>query len=83
MGQVEEEEEEGNEEIPCPTMLRLSFTFDPAIAGQACVKVAIILHLLAPSGALIVIMVYYISAAAATFSDFEHSSLSIRLQVSL
>ena len=38
--------------------------------------------LLAPSGALIVMMVYYISAAAATFSDFEHSSLSIMLQVS-
>ena len=41
--------------------------------------------LLAPSEALIVMMVYYISAAAAaaTFSDFEHSSHSIMLQVSL
>ena len=36
-------------------------------------------YLLAPSGALVVMMVYYISKA--TFSDFEHSSLSIMLQV--
>ena len=43
LGQEEEEEEEGDEEIPCPTMLlRLSFTFVPDIAGQACVRVRII-----------------------------------------
>ena len=40
--------------------------------------------LLAPTGALVLMMVYYISAAAAaTFSDFEHLCLSILLQVSL
>ena len=38
--------------------------------------------LLAPTGALVLMMVYYISAAA-TFSDFEHLCLSILLQVSL
>ena len=38
---------------------------------------------LAPTGALVLMMVYYISAAAATFSDFEHLCLSILLQVSL
>ena len=40
--------------------------------------------LLAPTGALVLMMVYDISAAAAaTFSDFEHLCLSILLQVSL
>ena len=39
--------------------------------------------LLAPTGALVLMTVYYISAAAATFSDFEHLCLSILLQVSL
>ena len=38
---------------------------------------------LAPTGALVLMMVYYISAAAATFSDFEHLCLSILLQMSL
>ena len=43
---------------------------------------------LAPTGALVLMMVYYISiraadSAAATFSDFEHLCLSILLQVSL
>ena len=43
-------------------------------------------YLLAPSGALIVMMVYYIyiyTYIQVTFSDFEHLSLSIMLQVSL
>ena len=41
--------------------------------------------LLAPTGALVLMMVRDISAAAvvATFSDFEHLCLSILLQVSL
>ena len=38
--------------------------------------------LLAPTGALVLMMVHYISAVA-TFSDFEHLCLSILLQVSL
>ena len=43
--------------------------------------------LLAPTGALVLMMVYYIyiyiSIYPATFSDFEHLCLSILLQVSL
>ena len=40
--------------------------------------------LLAPTGALVLMMVYCIYIrAAATFSDFEHLCLSILLQVSL
>ena len=44
------------------------------------------INLLAPTGALVLMMVRDISAAAAaaaTFSDFEHLCLSILLQVSL
>ena len=40
------------------------------------------LSLLAPTGALVLLMVHYISAVA-TFSDFEYLCLSILLQVSL
>ena len=44
-------------------------------------------ELLAPTGALVLMMVYYIyiylSIYPATFSDFEHLCLSIQLQVSL
>ena len=39
--------------------------------------------LLAPTGALILMMVRDISVAAPAFSDFEHLCLSILLQVSL
>ena len=39
--------------------------------------------LLAPTGALVLTMVYDISIYPATFSDFEHLCLSILLQVSL
>ena len=42
-----------------------------------------VLSLLAPTGALVLMMVYYISEAAPTFSDLEHLCLSILLQVSL
>ena len=46
-----------------------------------------LLCLLAPTGALVLMMVYYIyiylSIYPATFSDFEHLCLSILLQVSL
>ena len=46
----EEEEEEGDEEIPCPTMLlRLSFTFVPDIAGQACVRVELLVDVVIPN----------------------------------
>ena len=40
-------------------------------------------QLLAPTGALVLMMVYYISKAAATFSDLEQLCLSILLEVSL
>ena len=41
------------------------------------------MSLLAPTGALILMMVRDISVAAPAFSDFEHLCLSILLQVSL
>ena len=40
-------------------------------------------RLLAPTGALVLMMVYYISKAAPTFSDLEQLCLSILLEVSL
>ena len=40
VGQEEEDEEEA-----CPTMLRLSFTLEPGIAGQPCGEIGVILHL--------------------------------------
>ena len=44
---------------------------------------SIIFHLLAPTGALVLMMVYDIYIYPPTFSDFEHLCLSILLQVSL
>ena len=45
--------------------------------------VLLLLVLLAPTGALVLMMVRDISVAAPAFSDFEHLCLSILSQVSL
>ena len=34
--------EEEDEDEACPTMLRLSFTFEPGIAGQPCGKIGVV-----------------------------------------
>ena len=49
--------------------------------GRTCFFVVVVL--LAPTGALILMMVRDISVAVPAFSDFEHLCLSILLQVSL
>ena len=61
---------------------------DNALVNEVNAGGVYLLHmLLSPTGALVLMMVYYIyiyiSIYPATFSDFEHLCLSILLQVSL